>query len=64
MLQQDIFSMSKWSDKWLLRFHPDKCKTMTISNKKLAERTYKLRPELKPIEISNAEKDIGVTIDD
>ncbi|KAH3694002.1 hypothetical protein DPMN_081441 [Dreissena polymorpha] len=59
MLQQDIFSMSKRSDKWLLRFHPDKCKTMTIRNKKLGERTYKLRPDLKPMEISHAEKDIG-----
>ena len=24
-LQEDIYSMNEWSERWLLRFHPDKC---------------------------------------
>ena len=31
-LQEDIYSMYEWSERWLLRFHPDKCKTMHIGN--------------------------------
>jgi hypothetical protein len=26
-LQKDIHLMYEWSDKWMLKFHPDKCKT-------------------------------------
>jgi len=25
-LQEDIHCMQEWSEKWLLKFHPDKCK--------------------------------------
>jgi hypothetical protein len=25
ILQNDIQELENWSDKWLLRFHPDKC---------------------------------------
>ena len=31
-LQEDIYSMYEWSERWLLRFPPDKCKTMHIGN--------------------------------
>ena len=27
-LQRDLDSLQNWSDKWLLRFNPDKCKVM------------------------------------
>ena len=29
-LQTDLNKLQHWSDKWLLRFHPDKCKQLTI----------------------------------
>ena len=29
-LQEDINSMVKWSDKWGLKFNPDKCKISTL----------------------------------
>ena len=64
LLQEDIYSMSEWSDKWLLRFHPDKCKTMTIDNKTTPNREYKLKPDLPNMAKSSAEKDIGVIIDE
>ena len=25
-LQSDLYKLSDWSDTWLLKFHPDKCK--------------------------------------
>ena len=28
--QEDISKLQEWADKWLLRFHPDKCNLMTI----------------------------------
>ena len=34
LLQKDLHSMSLWSDLWLLYFHPDKLKKVTISRKK------------------------------
>ena len=29
-LQQDLNKLEEWSDRWLLRFHPDKCKHMHV----------------------------------
>ena len=29
ILQNDIQELENWSDKWLLRFHPDKCKVLS-----------------------------------
>jgi hypothetical protein len=29
-LQNDLNKLSDWSDTWLLRFHPEKCKHMHI----------------------------------
>ena len=29
-LQNDLNSLQSWSDKWLLNFHPDKCKVLTL----------------------------------
>ena len=33
-LQNDIDNLVKWSETWLLRCHPDKCVSMTISNRR------------------------------
>jgi len=33
-LQRDLDSLQEWSNTWLLKFHPNKCKVMTVSNKK------------------------------
>jgi len=30
MLQTDIHSLESWSEKWLLRFHPDKCHVLLL----------------------------------
>jgi hypothetical protein len=44
-------------------FHPDKCKTMRIGRSKVEKHEYTLKADLKPMEETIAEKDVGVTID-
>ena len=34
ILQDDLAKLEEWSDKWLLKFHPEKCKHMKISKSK------------------------------
>jgi hypothetical protein len=33
MLQADLDNLQSWSDTWLLKFHPNKCKVMSVANK-------------------------------
>jgi hypothetical protein len=33
MLQTDLDNLQTWSDTWLLKFHPNKCKVMSVANK-------------------------------
>ena len=40
MLQNDLHKMSTWSENWLLKFHPDKLKKLTITNKNMWRREY------------------------
>lgn len=63
-LQSDIYLMNDWSEKWLLKFHPEKCKTMRIGRSKVENYDYKLRADLIPMVKTSEEKDIGVIIDD
>ena len=46
-LQKDLNNLQGWSNKWLLRFHPDKCKVMTISRKKKQDqKKYTMRKQV------------------
>ena len=56
-------SLNDWSDKWLLRFHPDKCKHMHIG-KVDPNLDHKYSLNQTNLETINSEKDIGVHIDD
>ena len=60
-LQEDINKMYEWSQKWLLLFHPDKCKIMRIGKSKIPSYQYDLGGV--KLGFSEFEKDIGVTID-
>ena len=40
-LQSDIYLMNDWSEKWLLKVHPEKCKTMRIGSSKVESYDYK-----------------------
>ena len=62
MLQNDLHEMSTWSENWLLKFHPDKLKKLTITNKKhVEERIYYVGEDI--VKKSTCEKDLGVHID-
>ncbi len=61
ILQSDLDQLNQWSDKWLLRFHPAKCKHMHIGKHIENSHTYKLSST--ELETISQEKDIGVVID-
>ena len=68
IIQNDINNLFKWSEKWLLCFHPDKCKVLSIIGKRHQQRTtdYKMPTysgSYVTLESVESEKDIGVTID-
>lgn len=62
-LQSDIKALELWSNRWLLRFHPDKCHVLTIG--KLENIIYANRYSLNDHELEHVfeEKDLGVIID-
>ena len=61
-LQKDLHSMSIWSDIWLLSFHPDKLKKLTISRREYqTERRYYVGAD--PVKNVNSEVDLGVCVD-
>ena len=64
-LQNDISQLQDWSDKWLLSFHPDKCKVMHIGNHP-PETNYTMRQSdntILDIKDETTERDLGVAID-
>ena len=62
-LQNDLQKLTKWSETWLLKFHPDKCKFMHIGkNEPPDDFNYNLMNT--PLNQVHQEKDIGVTLDD
>ena len=70
-LQRDLNNLQGWSNKWLLRFHPDKCKVMTISRKKKQDqKKYTMRKQVGNntytdhiLDQVEKKKDLGVTVD-
>ena len=67
-LQKDLLRLQEWSNKWLLRFHPDKCVVMNIRTKQsrnTEERNYYMMKDNDKCNLRKVEqeKDIGVTID-
>lgn len=60
-LQEDLDEIKKWSEKWLLSFHPDKSKQLRIGNTSVVNKNYRMYEN---ITRSRVEKDIGVIIDD
>jgi hypothetical protein len=63
-LQTDIDHMFNWTEKSLLKFHPDKCGVMRIGKTKLADRSYTMGLDKHKLKAISEEKDIGVIIDD
>ena len=69
MLQANLASLQSWSDTWLLKFHPNKCKVMSVANKCVDKGTkhyylYDNDGNRIELEQSDGEKDIGVLVDE
>eukprot|EP00112_Aurelia_sp_Birch-Aquarium-sp1_P026644 Seg96.8 transcript_id=Seg96.8/GoldUCD/mRNA.D3Y31 product="putative RNA-directed DNA polymerase from transposon BS" protein_id=Seg96.8/GoldUCD/D3Y31 len=62
ILQQDLDKMQKWSEKWLMQYHPDKLKGLCLNNKEtVSKREYTVGDVI--IKKVTAEKNLGVTVD-
>lgn len=69
-LQADLDNLQTWSNTWLLKFHPNKCKAISISNKKTSDiidqkyHLYDNDGNQVNLDQSKGERDIGVWVDD
>ena len=68
-LQEDLDNLQAWSEKWLLKFHPEKCHVLKLVHTK-SDCTYHMSRKdqdgnisLIPLSESEFEKDLGVYID-
>ena len=62
-LQEDVNRMSTWSSVWQLKFNESKCKHLKIGQISNTSYTIQTGEQPSTIEISEKEKDLGVTID-
>jgi hypothetical protein len=65
-LQEDINSLHHWSRKWLLNFHPQKCKVMRLGSRTTPTFCYTMPTydATEDLQWTKCEKDLGVMIDD
>ena len=61
-LQDDLNKLISWSQTWLLRFHPEKCKVMHIGHQ--IDTEYKMEDSGKTVQLIKEEKDLGIFIVD
>ena len=61
-LQKDLDKLSQWTNKWLLKLHPEKCKCMNIGRIN-PDPEFKYTLCGKELQAVDEEKDIGVYID-
>ena len=65
-LQNDINSLTEWSDKWQLRFNADKCKVLHLG-KDNQKHVYKMKKhgsdEVVDLQETKLEKDLGIFTD-
>ena len=62
-LQTDMLSMEKWSNKWLLQFHPNKCHVLTLGKHQNIIHAHRYILNGQELEHVFEEKDLGITID-
>ena len=60
-LQQDLDNLQKWEQTWLMAFHPEKCVTMRVTNKRnTLNYTYKIHGH--PLKLEDSTKYLGVNL--
>jgi hypothetical protein len=63
LLQESISDLFEWSQLWLLKFHPDKCRILSIGNRAREANKYTMGE--KNLKVSEeGEKDLGILIDE
>ena len=62
-LQNDLDSLDDWSERWLLRFNPDKCHVLTLGKFENIMHTHRYKIYGTEIEHVFDEKDLGITVD-
>ena len=62
-LQRDLACLEKWSDTWLLKFHLENCKILTVGKLKNIQRAYPYRLMEVQVEHVFKEKDLSIIID-
>ena len=63
IIQADIDTLEQWSQKWLLRFHPDKCHVLTLGKFSNIVHAHGYALNGKELEHVFVEKDLGVLVD-
>ena len=69
-LQDDLDLLQKWSDTWLLKFHPQKCSVMKLGGQKSVTTYHMIGKDQEgnstrvTLKETASEKDLGVLIDD
>ena len=60
LIQKDLDSLSEWSEKWLLRFNPAKCKVMHVGHHLDTKYSMKDGAGMLELQVVAEEKDLGV----
>ena len=61
-LQEDLDSLQRWESDWLMHFHPQKCQTMHITNKRnIIHSTYTIHNH--KLQTTNTAKYLGTVAD-
>ena len=64
-LASDLKLLEEWSEKFQMKFHPNKCHVMHFGSKNpMHDYTMRKDNELHTLEKVSSEKDLGITIDD
>ena len=62
-LQKDLQSLVSWSEKWLLKFHPDKCCVVSLGDHEPHDYTKSFQGIPHNLSHVDSSKDLGVIID-
>ena len=60
ILQDNLNSLKNWSDKWLLKFNPEKCKVMHVGHSIPTEYTLQENDKTFKLQAVDKEKDLGI----
>ena len=63
VFQDDLNNLHEWTENWLLRFHPDKCKIMLLGDNHYTDEFTLPNSSGKKLDIVEDEKDLGVKTD-